>query len=452
MPLSNSCLYWLGNDYPEPKYFENIGLVSCAEDIPDIWGGILCINIDDPKQQHQVLRSMFSQPKFWSWTVYVIHSDHYSACLCDGTFDEHTAYNNWLDINQRIQKLSSIDQIEPLTGWLGILRSRRVIPFKKLNFLGIYQYPIVDAFYPELYSTYRFVFTESKRDMLEPEALIDRIRVCKHCNSGHLNYVEVCPNCKSIDIDVQSSLHCFTCGHVGDQQLFLRRGKLECPNCLTQLRHIGVDYDRPLETHRCNSCSHRFVEPDTISHCLNCEKQSETAELVIQKIYRYKLGQLGEYVYQHGKLLQAPELSIKGKVDAGYFENILTWLNKVALRHGEEHLLLAMHLPGLEAYSNRYGDNKMFALLDQITFRLNGLFRDTDICCQYKQDVLLVLMPKTPMANLSVLQNKIKQLSELIEEDEFVMHVSALKIPDTAVNEGAAAWLANAIRDIYATR
>lgn len=450
-PQSNN-LYWLGINAPETELFETVELLGSIDDLPDIWGGVICLNFDKPDEQDHNLFLMLRQPKLWTWAVYVVNQNRYSECLCDGIFDEQSAYKNWLDINQKLSRIPDIAQVEPLIGWLGVQRARRIKPLKQLSSLGIYQYPIVDAFYPDLYSSHRFVLGETKREVLEPDKLIDRIRVCKQCNSGHLNYVEVCPSCKNIDINIQSSLHCFTCGHVGDQQLFLRRGKLECPNCLTQLRHIGVDYDRPLETHRCNACSHLFVEPDTLSHCLNCETQTETAELIVQTIYQLKLGQLGEYVYQHGKLLQAPELSIKGKVDAGYFENILIWLNKIALRHNERHLLLSMYLPRLEEYSNLYGDNKMFALLDQITLRLNGLFRDTDICCQYKQDILLVLMPKTAMSSISVLQDKIEQLSRLIEEEQFEMHVSAVQIPDPAINEGTKIWLANVIGDIYAAR
>lgn len=452
MPLTEKCLYWLGNNVPEATLFEQVGIVSAVDDLPDIWGGILCINLDDPEKQNKALDAMYSHPKFWSWSTYVVQNTPYSECLIDGVFNEKIAFEHWQATKIKLSKLPDIEKIEPLIGWLGINRQRRVKPVKDLDSPSIYRYPIIEALYPNLYSSYRFIVTETKREKLEAETLVDRIRVCKHCNSGHLNYVEVCPNCKNIDIDVQSSLHCFTCGHVGEQQSFLRKGKLECPNCITQLRHIGVDYDRPLETHVCHNCSHLFVEAETLSHCLSCETRTEIAELIVQKMHQYKLGQLGEYVYQHGKMLQAPELSIKGKVDAGYFENILLWVNKVALRHDEEHLLLSMHLPRLEEYSNLYGDSKLFALLDQITNRLNGLFRDTDICCQYKQDVLLVLMPKTKMTSISVLQDKIEQLSSLIEEEQFVLHVSAVKIPTPDINEGVKVWLADIIGDIYASR
>ena len=452
MPLTDKCLYWLGKDAPQASFFEQVGIVGTVTDLPDIYGGILCINLDDPKEQNDTLKDMFSHPKFWSWSVYVGLDTPYSECLSDGVFNEKLAYEQFQNTKVKLSKITDRSKMEPLVGWLGINRHRRIKPVKLVESLSIYRYPIIEALYPELFSSYRFIVSETKREMLEAETLVDRIRVCKQCNGGHLNYVEVCPNCKSIDIDVQTSLHCFTCGHVGEQQSFLRRGKLECPKCITQLRHIGVDYDRPLETHICHNCSHLFVEADTISHCLSCEAQTEISELIVQKIYQLKLGQLGEYVYQHGKMLQAPELSIKGKVDAGYFENILLWLNKVALRHGEEHLLLSMHLPRLEEYSSLYGDSKLFALLDQITNRLNGLFRDTDICCQYKQDLLLVLMPKTSLSTMPVLQDKIEKLTQLIEEDLFTLHVSAFKIPDTTLNDSVKVWLAETVGSIYGSR
>lgn len=342
--------------------------------------------------------------------------------------------------------------LDPLIGWLGVNRQRRVSALKSLESTSIYSFPIIDLLFPDIYSTYRYVLSEQGRGVLEPEALIDRIRVCSHCNSGHLNYVEVCPDCSSIDIDSQSSLHCFTCGHVGEQHSFQRRGKLECPKCLTQLRHIGVDYDRPLENHVCHSCSSLFVEAATISQCLSCDSKIKVEELVVRKIYQYRLGEVGEYILQHGKSIQAPELSIKGKVEVSFFQNLLAWLNKVALRHQEQHLLLGLHLPTIDEYGKQYGDAKLFSLMDQLTRRLSGLFRDTDICCQYKQDVLLVLMPNTTNASLSVLQQKLSDLGDLVEDEEFELDVFAWDLPDPVIEGGVSVWIESLMGEIYAAR
>ena len=92
----------------------------------------------------------------------------------------------------------------------------------------------------------------------------------------------------------------------------------------------------------------------------------------------------------------------------------------------------------------------MFALIEQITERLNGLFRDSDICCQYKSDVLFVFMPKAKMEHINVLREKIEALCLLIEDDDFTLNVFAWSLPDPMVKEDVGAWLESKVGEIYA--
>ena len=217
-------------------------------------------------------------------------------------------------------------------------------------------------------------------------------------------------------------------------------------------RSIGVDYDRPLENHVCNSCTNLFVEADTLAQCLSCSDKVKVEELAVRKIHQFKLGEVGEYIFQHGKTIQAPELSITGQVDVGFFQNLLAWVNKVALRHQQHHLLLGLHLPSLNAYGKQHGDAKLFSLMDQLTRRLGSLFRDTDICCQYKQDLLLVLMPNTSYSSFDVLQQKLSELSELIEDDDFVLNIYSWELPEAEMDDSVSLWLDNLMSNIYVTR
>ncbi|MEA5312908.1 diguanylate cyclase [Vibrio parahaemolyticus] len=413
MSLKNKSFYWVGEP-PTSNFCEGVILVNQIEEVPVGLGGMVCISYSDTQQINHALKAFFKEKGRWSWAVYVTVETPYSRCIADGVFEEVESKKVWRSIQSKIDSIDEPDVLDPLIGWLGVNRQRRVRALKSLESTSIYSFPIIDLLFPDIYSTYRYVLSEQGRGVLEPEALIDRIRVCSHCNSGHLNYVEVCPDCSSIDIDSQSSLHCFTCGHVGEQHSFQRRGKLECPKCLTQLRHIGVDYDRPLENHVCHSCSSLFVEAATISQCLSCDS--------------------------------------KIKVEVSFFQNLLAWLNKVALRHKEQHLLLGLHLPTIDEYGKQYGDAKLFSLMDQLTRRLSGLFRDTDICCQYKQDVLLVLMPNTTNASLSVLQQKLSDLGDLVEDEEFELDVFAWDLPDPVIEGGVSVWIESLMGEIYAAR
>lgn len=413
MSLKNKSFYWVGEP-PTSNFCEGVILVNQIEEVPVGSGGMVCISYQDTQQINHALKAFFKEKGRWSWAVYVTVETPYSRCIADGVFEEVESKKVWRSIQSKIDSIDEPDVLDPLIGWLGVNRQRRVSALKSLESMSIYSFPIIDLLFPDIYSTYRYVLSEQGRGVLEPEVLIDRIRVCSHCNSGHLNYVEVCPDCSSIDIDSQSSLHCFTCGHVGEQHSFQRRGKLECPKCLTQLRHIGVDYDRPLENHVCHSCSSLFVEAATISQCLSCDS--------------------------------------KIKVEVSFFQNLLAWLNKVALRHKEQHLLLGLHLPTIDEYGKQYGDAKLFSLMDQLTRRLSGLFRDTDICCQYKQDVLLVLMPNTTNASLSVLQQKLSDLGDLVEDEEFELDVFAWDLPDPVIEGGVSVWIESLMGEIYAAR
>ena len=119
-------------------------------------------------------------------------------------------------------------------------------------------------------SSHSWLQQKQQENLLEAGELLDRLRQCPSCSSSRLNYVDVCPECHALDIVREPSLHCFVCGHVGPQQAFLKGDALVCPNCLSQLRHIGSDYDRPLENYRCRSCGAFFVDAEVDVRCIDC--------------------------------------------------------------------------------------------------------------------------------------------------------------------------------------
>ncbi|NLS12974.1 diguanylate cyclase [Vibrio sp. SM6] len=448
-------IYWVGEPL-DSIAIDGVHYVTSVDAIPAEMGGLAIFHQPDPLALKRTLKQFYSHLKRWSWQVLVTHETPYSQAITDGRIDSQSVeqcLDEWRQFRQRLAVMADVQHIDALVGWLGLDRKRRLLPFKDLNSHSIYSFPLIEALYPDLYSSYRYVLAEHARGLIDKETLIDRIRSCHQCHSAHLNYVEVCPNCASIDIDTEIALHCFTCGHVGPQESFQRRGKLECPNCLTQLRHIGVDYDRPLENHVCHSCRFRFVEAETHAHCLSCRTDNKMDQLVVRKIYQYRLGDVGEYLFRYGRFQQAPQLSIKGKLEASFFQNVLAWQNKVAQRDKKDtHLLMGLHLPSLDSYGLRYGDSKLFALMDQLIARLGNLFRETDICCQFRTDVVFVLMPNTPYASFQVLQQKLTDLRALIEDDTFELNVYFWSLPDEQINADPSQWLRARVSEIYAPR
>jgi GGDEF domain-containing protein len=431
-------------DFPET-------MIHCdsVEDLPETPVGGVIIN-QTALLQDDILMQLHAVGRFWGWRIYVVSSSEYSSVLSDGLYEPTSIQEALDDHHYRYELINIKNDVDPVVGWLGLDKSRRLLPYKDVNQSSIYSYPLISAIYPDLNSTDRYLMARVKEDILTQGSLLDRIRICGSCAGGHLNYVEICPSCQSIDLTEQQSLHCFTCGHVAEQNKFKRKSKLECSNCLTQLRHIGVDYDRPLESLSCNSCAHQFVESDTLTVCFSCGNKAGASDLPVRQLFEFKLGFHGEYILRNGKQIPPPELRLQGKVSNTYFVNIVDWLNRLAIRHKEQHLLLGLYLPNLTEFANRHGEAKMYNLVNQITDRLNGLFRDSDICCLYRNDVLLVLLPKTNLDHMHIVKEKIGSLSESIQDEDFALSVFAWNLPDAEINDNAEAWFENKLSVIYA--
>lgn len=108
---------------------------------------------------------------------------------------------------------------------------------------------------------------------------IDRIHVCPICHSSHLLFFETCPECGSSDIHEEPVIHHFRCANVSPEHTYLQDGELICPKCRKQLRHIGVDYDRPSSIYTCRACEHTFMYPNMRALCTNNRRAWRPDEL-----------------------------------------------------------------------------------------------------------------------------------------------------------------------------
>ncbi|MGF1793691.1 diguanylate cyclase [Photobacterium profundum] len=418
----------------------------CIDDLPSNTSGVIIIGLNNDAQD-ALLMQLHSSKQFGLWQIFVQQPTVLSSHLSDGLWSAVHELEQWHYHQQRLAMITGT-AFDPMIAWLWLNPERRLLAKPQSDLSLLYRYPLLECYYSNSEAPYGYLQSQVSKGYLQPDKLIDKIRQCPACHSGHLNYLETCPACFSPDIEERISLHCFTCGHVSAQDNFIRRGQLECPNCLTQIRHIGVDYDRPLETFHCNGCKHAFVEATTKVRCLDCLTLNDINILIPRKIYTYQLGIQATHTIRYGQALAVPELTLNGKVDVGYFHSLLVWINKLAQRHQQSHLILGMHLPGLKDYAYRYGEVQMFSLTEQISERLNGLMRDTDICCQYRPDLMLLLMPMTSNSSLPVLQNKIVQLADVIEESEFSLEIYAWSLPDSSLNDDAPFWLQQCLQEL----
>lgn len=123
--------------------------------------------------------------------------------------------------------------------------------------------------------------------------LVAIVHVCPNCFDKGLIYHETCPKCGSIDVKEQNMLHHFRCANISPEQSYMRDGTLICPKCLRELRHIGVDYDRPTTTYTCNKCSVNFSQARMVCECESCLTKSSIETLVPVALHNINITPIG---------------------------------------------------------------------------------------------------------------------------------------------------------------
>jgi hypothetical protein len=131
---------------------------------------------------------------------------------------------------------------------------------------------------PELIEYPLLVGIDNPRSVLEEMAEADllrrrfceRLHMCTQCGSSRLHAREVCVSCKSSNLQEGQLIHHYSCAFQGIQRLFETASGYVCPKCHKQLRHYGVDYDKPGVVTTCSNCGDTLAEPEVGFTCVDC--------------------------------------------------------------------------------------------------------------------------------------------------------------------------------------
>ena len=341
--------------------------------------------------------------------------------LCDGwAYDAGELLHKSATILSRMKHL----EIDTLLGSasLALLGHLYVRPGKELKTRihwkheFIDRYPIVSTLNDTGFDDFQWLTLFYRRGLLERGELLDRIRLCPKCEHPHHNYIDVCPTCKIIEIEKVDFVHCFTCGYVGPEREFLVDGILVCPNCKTELRHIGVDYDRPVESFTCAN-GHKFVEPDVLARCLECDTMNDPEDLVPKEIHAFRLTADGALAAKTGTITDIyAVLEQENFVYPEYFESLLDWMIKLHRRMPEETFsVLAVRMLNILDLVDRLGRARVIEVLDEFATRLREILRSTDVTTRTNETDLWILLPKTPKEGCETVKGRIGKLESLIE-------------------------------------
>ncbi|MBB6523674.1 hypothetical protein [Pseudoteredinibacter isoporae] len=362
--------------------------------------------------------------------------------LGDGLFEKRSQFHTFLDsFYERLEQLQKHTGSSPLDKFLAHAWPRADSSFGprwQLQSHSSYQYPLLSCLGIEDQQKTLALWRQS--DVIVERELVDRVRQCPRCDSEHLNYVDICPRCKSIDINSSVSLHCFTCGHVGEQGEFQLDTALRCPTCLTQLRHIGVDYDRPLERFHCASCDHRFIEGQVVASCHNGHRHKPD-ELKERRLYRYGLGPAADQIASVGRIFDNRALQWGESTSIENFSWLLRWTNTSAQRHKHQHLLLFLNWEGVAEAITQLGEARALAQIAELQERLHSVIRQTDVFAEIDADKAVILLCHTSVKWLDQIAAKLASIEAANDSSVLKLQVRNFPLPSKDLPENTQQWL-----------
>jgi GGDEF domain-containing protein len=348
----------------------------------------------------------------------------YFNSLYDGIFTTFPELvNTSAEIHQRLSEMNYGDMMGSqdyrLLAFL-VSRNADLLPFEDPLSPQVYRYPVAEMLGDPETGAFDWVVRLAERGLIVAEELIDRIRLCPKCEWSHLNFVDICPFCQSLQFLKVPFIHCFTCGHVAPQEKFLAEGIMQCPNCRAKLRHIGSDYDRPMEDYFCSTCNQSFIDPQIIARCMNCGQKNSTDSLISRPVHSYRVSSKGVSSAKIGRIDDIfALLDNLNYVNPVYFNMLLSWLLHLARRYpGDAFSIIGITIKNTIELTERLGKHDVLKLIDAFAGRLRQLIRTTDITTRTSERTLWILLPKTPSSGCQVLAQKIMSLQELTKQPD----------------------------------
>ncbi len=416
---------------------EELGQFKCTTDLDA--ADIILVYARNPDWAWNTVKTLKSQPKYFLKPILLI-----SDKPIDGIAQYVDATATWpaesielMDkvskLQQTVNRLRGLDDLPESMGETGI---RKVLTLRYLysrpsfvlqpnrNFQASvgYSYPLIQVLFAvEPGKEVKFIQSLEEEQLLTAR-LVDKINVCPHCEHTQINFRELCPNCNSLNINEESAIHHYRCAYVGRESEFRRVGKLTCPKCTHELRHIGVDYDKPAEVLWCNDCGHNFADPVLSCFCLVCGNTFAPEDAFIKQINACSLSQEGYRAAEEGALPGYGLINILKK-ELGFYkkEVFLEYLRLEASRcrrYGYHSTFAKMNLTSATEVVQK--DMLKFSRKFRSDFAslVNGTFRTTDLLTDLTNGEVLIIFTNTEREAAKIAFSRLNtNLNSLLKEE-----------------------------------
>jgi len=219
----------------------------------------------------------------------------------------------------------------------------------------------------------------------------DRFHCCPSCGSSRLNVREECSACRSADLFEETTIHHFRCAHQAIERQFRQGEKLVCPKCSRELRHFGVDYDKPGLTTACRSCGH--IDEDSLVGfvCIDCASKHDGQAVATRDWYEYKITAAGERALLSGQVISRKD----GQKDAlGTFQLMVNQGLRLNSRYDKPLTILKIAFTRVDQVRRQHGERVLAQARTHALEIVRGELRDTDLVLD-TEDNILVYMPET---------------------------------------------------------
>jgi Thaumarchaeal output domain 1 len=274
------------------------------------------------------------------------------------------------------------------------------------------------------------------RDILEELAdagllrrrFFERLHICQHCDSSRLHAREVCLKCHSSHLTEQSLIHHYECGYQAVQTSFEAGNAYICPKCRRELRHYGVDYDKPGKVMCCNACGDTMTEPEVEFLCLDCHRSTSGDHASFRDWYEYDLLADGIVAVKSGRLPTADSVDDAGRGRTlRDFRLLVTHSVSVAKRTGRPLCAVRLTVDTTDL-ANKIGQRGAVSVCEMLRDVAVQSLREQDIAATLG-DTVLVCMPETDEAAGKVAADHIQRAIFAAVRPKLKMTVEIFSVP-----------------------
>ncbi|QLE78993.1 hypothetical protein FLM55_04285 [Francisella sp. Scap27] len=266
---------------------------------------------------------------------------------------------------------------------------------------SFYSFPLIEVFHTDNTNVAEWIGDLKSDEFLKIKKFVKSYFCCQKCDSARILYSEQCPDCKSENILLTDFIHCYTCGNMGPQSEFLHNEQYVCTHCNTKLKHIGQDYDKPLENYYCKSCNFSFLEPNVISECIDCDNMCDTEQLKKMSVHNYELTQKAEHFISVGLNYAMSVFDNINYIVPEFFYNFIEW-SSLMQKRDESYAFSLLRI--------NISDNVSVDEIVLVSKSLKAVLRKTDMLTRINGQTVWIWLPNTPIDGAMVVLEKLNTI------------------------------------------